>query len=100
MTHDLFSQGAVTPGTAIERTGFAYPGRQLRKELRRSAALAQLIAVAALIASIAVVATTVSFGMTSAEGLAATPIPASHQAVSKRPNSMSRPGAASNNARV
>jgi len=90
----------MTPETSIGRTGFAYPGRRLRKERRRSTALCQLVAVATLIASIAVVATTVSFGMTGAAGLAATPVPAPHQAVSKRPNSMSRPGAASNNARV
>jgi hypothetical protein len=94
----------VTSTHSIARAGFAYPGHQMRNRRRRSTALAQLIASAALIVSIAVVATT--FGMARPEvapAFAASPseLPASgHQAVSKRPNSTSRPGAASNSARV
>jgi hypothetical protein len=90
----------LSPRTPHHRAGFAYPEGLVRHERQRSNVLAHLIAATVLWSSLAVVASTVSFSRTPCAGYAAQPVPQPHQAVSKRPNSMSRPGAASNNARV
>jgi hypothetical protein len=89
----------LAPRTPTQRAGFVYPEGLVRHERQRSNVLTHVIAAAVLWSSLAVVASTVSFSRTPSSGYAAQP-PQSHQTVSKRPNSMSRPGAASNNARV
>ena len=90
----------MAPRTPTQRAGFAYPEGLVRHERQRSNVLTHLIAAAVLWSSLAVVASTVSFSRTPSAGHAAQPPQSHHQTVSKRPNSMSRPGAASNNARV
>jgi hypothetical protein len=90
----------VSPRTPRQCAGFAYPEGLVRHERQRSNVLTHVIAATVLWSSLAVVASTLSFSRTPNPGYAAQPVPQSHQAVSKRPNSMSLPGAASNNARV
>jgi hypothetical protein len=90
----------LTTRTPRQCAGFAYPEGLVRDERQRSNVLTHLIAATVLWSSLAVVASTVSFSRTPCPGYQAQPVPQSHQAVSKRPNSTSRPGAASNNARV
>jgi hypothetical protein len=96
------------PAPSASQAGFAYPETLIRAERHRSAALTRLITVVVLTASLAVIASTVRFGIgrqdvskDAGQGVTTTTLwPDAPQAISKRPNSTSRPGAASNRARV